>query len=317
MDIGTLKYFVQVYEDRCLTRSAQKLFITQQALSRQILNLETELGVTLFRRNSRGMSPTAMGDVLYAKALTAINSIAELENDMRARQQREHPRYRLGYSPGTLQSLGVQRVMEFLASYEDADCELSEHADIECEARVDNGTLDMAITVRPPGNNPRLRYTSIKQERLVLVSNEEHHLARQAKTRPIRLTDMVDVSLIMLDETFRLQETFMQHLHRAGISPNIHARISHDLHVAYDLVTLNKGVFVFVEGLARPLLRDGMICIPLSGTGMRWDIGLIIGHESAAHSPVLRNFVNNFRHEMRQNPKTARQIIDSGCPSFS
>ncbi|QTF09833.1 LysR family transcriptional regulator [Brenneria izadpanahii] len=316
MDIGTLKYFVQVYEDRCLTRSAQKLFITQQALSRQILNLETELGVTLFRRNSRGMSPTAMGDLLYAKALAAINSIADLENDMRARQRREHPHYRLGFSPGTLQSLGVQRVMEFLATYEDADCELSEHADIECEARVDNGLLDMAITVKP-ADNPRLRYASIKQERLVLVCNEEHRLARQAKTRPIRLTDMVDVSLIMLDETFRLQETVMQHLHRAGISPHIHTRISHDLHVAYDLVTLNKGVFVFVEGLARPMLRDGMICIPLSGTGMRWDIGLIVGHGSAAHSPVLLNFINSFRHEMRQDPKTSRQTTGSGCPSFT
>ncbi|PWC18038.1 LysR family transcriptional regulator [Brenneria roseae subsp. roseae] len=316
MDISTLKYFVQVYEDRCLTRSAQKLFISQQALSRQILNLETELGVTLFQRNSRGMSPTAMGDFLYVKAQTAINSLAALENDMRARQQHEHPCYRLGFSPGTLQSLGVQRVMEFLASYTDADCVLSEHADIECEARVDNGSLDMAITVKPV-DNQRLRYISIKQERIVLVINEEHRLARQAKTRPIRLSDMVDVSLIMLDETFRLQETIMHHLYQANISPRIHTRISHDLHVAYDLVMLNKGVFVFVEGLARPLLRDGMMCIPLPDTGMTWDIGFIICHESAAHSPVLLNFVNSFQRKMSETPETTRQTDAIGCPLFT
>ncbi|MEC5319365.1 LysR family transcriptional regulator [Brenneria populi subsp. brevivirga] len=316
MDIGTLKYFVQVYEDRCLTRSAQKLFITQQALSRQILNLETELGVTLFQRNSRGVSPTATGDFLYAKAIAAINSIAELESDIRTRQRHKHPRYRLGFSPGTLQSLDVQRVMAFLAAYQDAECELSEHADIECEALVGKGALEMAITVRP-GDNPHLFYTSIKQERIVLVSNEQHRLARLAKTRPIRLSDMADVSLIMLDETFRLQETILQHLRRTGVSPRIHTRISHDLHVAYDLVALNQGVFVFVEGLARPLLRDGMACIPLLEAGMRWDIGLIVGHESTARSPLLLNFINRFQHEMRQTPHAARRVRNSGCPSLS
>ncbi|MCL2898192.1 LysR family transcriptional regulator [Brenneria tiliae] len=315
MDIGTLKYFVQVYEDRCLTRSAQKLFISQQALSRQILNLETELGVTLFQRNSRGMAPTEMGDFLYAKALSAINSIAALESDVRTRQRHEHPRYRLGFSPGTLQILGVQRVLAFLAAYQDADCELSEHTDIECEARVDNGSLDMAITVKP-GDKPRLSYTSIKQERIVLVSNKKHRLARLAQTRPIRLADMVDVSLIMLDETFRLRETILQHLRRAGVSPRIHTHISHDLYVAYDLVTLNQGVFVFVEGLARPLLRDGMVCIPLLDSGMKWDIGMIVGHESAARSPILLNFVSRFQHEMRQDAETSRQTTGSGCPLF-
>ncbi|MEE3662448.1 LysR family transcriptional regulator [Brenneria sp. g21c3] len=315
MDIGTLKYFVQVYEDRCLTHSAQKLFISQQALSRQILNLETELGVTLFERNSRGMSPTAMGDYLYVKAMTAISSIAALESDIRTRQRHEHPRYRLGFSPGTLQSLGVQRVMAFLAAYKDADCELSEHADIDCEARVDNGSLDMAITVRP-GDNPHLRYTSIKQERIVLVSNRQHRLARLAQTRPIRLTDLIGVSLIMLDETFRLQETILQHLRQAGVTPSIHTHINHDLHVAYDLVTLNQGVFVFVEGLARPMLREDMVSIPLLDSGMRWDIGLIVGHESAARTPMLLNFVNRFQHDMRQEADTSRQTTGSVCPLF-
>ncbi|MCG8708602.1 LysR family transcriptional regulator [Brenneria sp. 4F2] len=314
MDIGTLKYFVQVYEDRCLTRSAQKLFITQQALSRQILNLETELGVTLFLRNSRGMSPTAMGDFLYAKATTAINGIAALESDIRTRQRNQRLRYRLGFSPGTLQSLGVPRVMAFLAAYHEAECELSEHADIECEARVDRGALDMALTVRPE-NNPRLRYTSIKQERIVLITNQRHRLARQAKARPIRLTDMADVSLIMLDETFRLQETILQHLHRAGIAPRIHTHISHDLRVARDLVMLNQGVFIFVEGLARPLLQEGMVSIPLLGTGMRWDIGLIAARESTTPSPTLLNFVNRFQHEMRQDPAASRWEIDSVCRS--
>lgn len=317
MDIVTLKYFVQVYEDRCLTRSAQKLFISQQALSRQILNLETELGVTLFQRNSRGMSPTAMGDYLYAKTLGVIDSISVLENDIRARQQHhEPPHYRLGFSPGTLQSLGVQRVMEFLASNKEADCELSEHSDIECEARVDNGSLDMAITVRPR-DTLRLRYISLKQERIVLVSNEQHRLARLTKTRPIRLTDMVDVSLIMLDETFRLQETILQHLHQAGVSPRIHTRISHDLHVAYDLVTLNKGVFVFVEGLARPQLRDGMMLIPIPDSGMTWDIGLITRHESTAHSPALTNFITHFQREMHKAQTTTHHAAHTGCPSFS
>lgn len=227
----------------------------------------------------------------------------------------DQTRYRLGFSPGTLQSLGVQQVMAFLSAYQDADCALSEHADIECEARVANGSLDMAIAVRPGDNSP-LSYTSIKQERIVLVSNRKHRLARLAQTRPVRLTDMLDVSLIMLDETFRLQETMLQHLRRAGVTPHIYTHISHDLHVAYDLVTLDQGVFVFVEGLARPLLREEMVSIPLTDAGMTWDIGLIVSHESASRAPPLLNFIDRFQHEMRRDREASRRKIGGAYPLF-
>ncbi|MEC5345177.1 hypothetical protein ABRZ24_21550 [Brenneria populi] len=50
---------------------------------------------------------------------------------------------------------------------------------------------------------------------------------------------------------------------------------------------------------------------------MRWDIGLIVGHKSAAPSSALLDFVNRFQHEMRQTPHAARRARNSGCPSLS
>ncbi|EHD23044.1 hypothetical protein BrE312_3694 [Brenneria sp. EniD312] len=55
---------------------------------------------------------------------------------------------------------------------------------------------------------------------------------------------------------------------------------------------------MFVEGLARPLLREDMVCIPLLDSGMKWDISLIVGHESSAFSPRLLNFVSRFQQEI-------------------
>lgn len=65
MDLGLLRYFVVVCEERNLGRAAVRLHMTQPPLTRPVRNLERELGVRLVDRSVKGVSPTPAGSVLY------------------------------------------------------------------------------------------------------------------------------------------------------------------------------------------------------------------------------------------------------------
>ena len=78
MEFYHLKTFVTVAEERHLTRAAERLFVSQPAISAHIKALEEELGLALFERTSKGMLPTAAGEALLARARRALAAVGEV-----------------------------------------------------------------------------------------------------------------------------------------------------------------------------------------------------------------------------------------------
>ena len=68
-----LEYFVRIVEEKSFTKAAEKLFISQPALSKSIRALEAELGVTLFKRDPRELSLTSEGENVYCYAVDILN----------------------------------------------------------------------------------------------------------------------------------------------------------------------------------------------------------------------------------------------------
>lgn len=79
MNIGQIRYFVSVYQAGSFSQAAKAQFITVQAVSKSIADLEHEIGHELFERRSRGVEPTAYGAVFYQKAVNALASFDELQ----------------------------------------------------------------------------------------------------------------------------------------------------------------------------------------------------------------------------------------------
>ncbi|MBR0567062.1 LysR family transcriptional regulator [Azoarcus sp. L1K30] len=78
MELYHLRTFVTVAEERHLTRAADRLFVSQPAISAHIKALEDELGLALFERTPKGMVPTAAGEALAARARHALSAVAEI-----------------------------------------------------------------------------------------------------------------------------------------------------------------------------------------------------------------------------------------------
>src|SRR4030095_8469221 len=72
MELRHLRYFVAIAEERSFTRAAERLWVAQPGLSTQIRRLESELGVQLFERHTRGVDLTAAGELFLERARTAL-----------------------------------------------------------------------------------------------------------------------------------------------------------------------------------------------------------------------------------------------------
>jgi len=80
MELRHLRYFVAVVEEQSFTKAAEKLFIAQPPLSRQIQNLEAELGIQLFERGSRPLQTTPAGQFFYQHAVKLLSNAEEVKS---------------------------------------------------------------------------------------------------------------------------------------------------------------------------------------------------------------------------------------------
>jgi DNA-binding transcriptional LysR family regulator len=77
MELRHLRYFVAIAEERSFTRAAERLWVAQPGLSTQIRRLETELGITLFTRHTRGVELTEAGELFLERARTALSAVED------------------------------------------------------------------------------------------------------------------------------------------------------------------------------------------------------------------------------------------------
>ncbi len=119
MTYKQLQVFVALVEENNFSAAAQKLNVTQPAISWQLKSLETELGVTLLERDTRGFSLTEAGIALYQNALTIVNQFALLSDHMAPFQGTETFRCRIASSSIPGEYLLPKLIKPFLDAYPD------------------------------------------------------------------------------------------------------------------------------------------------------------------------------------------------------
>ncbi|KXG78728.1 HTH-type transcriptional regulator CynR [Fervidicola ferrireducens] len=291
IDMTSLKYFVLICKNKSFSKTAEELFITQQALSKRIQKLEKQLGTQLFERTPRGVTLTETGRYVLSRAELLVKTYDEFISDVKSKIDKEKTTIKIGFAPGTLQILGVKAIIEFEQKSRDIHIEIAEFSDIDCEANVLNGTLDLALTVKPKDLSNFIYYHLIREKLIVIVNKANPLSARES----VRFEDLKNEKLILLSDTFRIQPVILEHFEKAGLVPKIYFKSSHDLKVAYDFVELNQGIFIFVDKLTHPHIEEykNIKVIPLDDPTAHWDAGFIV-KKGAKISKAAKRFMDYF-----------------------
>ncbi|GAA2430896.1 LysR substrate-binding domain-containing protein [Actinomadura vinacea] len=192
MDTHRLKYFQRVAEEGSMTRAARVLGIAQPALSRQIRLLEEDLGVTLFRRTSRGVELTDEGERLRASTAAPLRQLEVALQHLGSPLARVERGLHIGMPPTVASVLAAP----LLASLGTIFPKVSFHVTVAGTDALVEGMLKGAIdtAVINPVPDDRLFYRELLTEELVVVGGPESDLR---PNRAMRFTELVDRPLVL------------------------------------------------------------------------------------------------------------------------
>jgi LysR family transcriptional regulator, hca operon transcriptional activator len=286
MELRHLRYFVAVAEEKSITVAAtRRLRTAQPSLSRQLRELEAEVGAELMTRSARGIELTAAGKVFLDHARLAL---AQVEAAASAAQRAAHPEERtlaLGFLSGCEPDWlpGVMHVMrEELPRIE---VTISSKHSPQLADGLATGKLDAAF-LRPEERYPDLVYKVLVREPLIVILPSDHRLASQ---EAIGLQDLAGETFIgMADQAPVLRSIIEDYIRRSGVDLKPTHKVEY-LSMAMSLVASTRGV-ALLPAYARNFLTLSVISRPLAGEAP--SIDLVLGYHKANNSPLLRIFLS-------------------------
>ena len=287
MELRHLRYFVAVAEEGSVTLAAQRrLHTAQPSLSRQIRELEREVGIQLLVRSTHGVELTAAGRAFLNHARLAL---AQIEAATSAAQRAAHPEQRtlaLGFLSGW-EPEWLPAVMHVLRDeLPKIEVTISTKHSPQLAEGLATGKLDAAF-MRAEQGHPDLVYKVLTTEPLMVILSGDHPLASHEAIQPsdfvgetfIGLADQAPVVRTLVENYLRQRGIELQPVHRAEY-----------ISMLISLVASTGGLAVAPEN-TRNFLTRSVISRPFAEEVPSVD--LVLGYHRANTSPILELFLSN------------------------
>jgi DNA-binding transcriptional LysR family regulator len=148
MELRHLRYFVVVAEEQNVTRAAERLHVSQPPLSRQIHDLEQELGVELFRRTAKSLALTEAGKIFLIEARAVLLRVDKAVETVRTVAHGDRGSLRIGYAPSLTAEFLPRALRLFENDRPGVRVALHDLSSEECAQRLAARKLDLALAVR-------------------------------------------------------------------------------------------------------------------------------------------------------------------------
>jgi len=286
MELRHLRYFVAVAEEKSITVAAKRRLRTAQpSLSRQLRELETEVGAELMTRSARGIELTAAGKVFLDHARLAL---AQVEAAASAARRAAHPEQRtlaLGFLSGCEPEWLPATMHVLREELPRIEVTISSKHSPQLADGLATGKLDAAF-LRPEERYPDLVYKVLIREPLIVILPSDHRLASR---KAIGLKDLAGETFIgMADQAPVLRSIIEDYIRRSGVDLKPTHKVEY-LSMAMSLVASTRGVALLPD-YARNFLTLSVISRPLAGAAP--SIDLVLGYHKANNSPLLKTFLS-------------------------
>lgn len=304
MELRHLRYFVRVAEELNFTKAAEKLRIAQPALSRQIRDLEDEVGVDFFKRSTRGVTLTAEGKLFLAETLGLLATLEQAVERVRALTRGDYGELNVGYSPTPTTEFLNPVLTRFRKAAPGINLSLHDLAGNELIAGLRDGSLDLALMQRPLSVAAgSLIFETMRSYPICVAMAKDHPLA---KRRRLTTDDLSDHSLAVLRK--RDYGDYHELLDRVFSGKTSRPRFAMECDGASSLIAaLESSTLLAVLPQVYQMATRGRILVkPLQDCDEKLEVGLVRA-EKGDLTPATERFCEVTRAIAGESPGARNQ----------
>lgn len=285
MELRHLRYFVAVAESGGFTRAAQRLYVSQSALSEQIADLEAEIGVQLFDRSRLRASLTAPGTLFLKEARKVLAGADAAVHVARQTASGEMGEIRIGFFTGGVGAGFPRLIQRFRQSHPQVKISLHEMIPALQWKALDEGRIDIALTRRlETPQHKRLQSEVLRKDSLYAVLPKNHPLA----PGPVDVRGLAQERFVLCarDTSPSLFDKVIELCSEAGYSPEI-VNTANVWSSIVLLVQAGEGISILPANTLQELPKSGLVFCPLKQRTAQID--LVMAWSPERESTVLHH----------------------------
>jgi DNA-binding transcriptional LysR family regulator len=272
MELRQLRYFLAVGEASNFTKAAAGLRVAQPALSRQVKDLEDEIGVDLLRRSPRGVTLTAEGELFLEEVREILKLTGESVEKVRALARGKNIELRVGYEPTLTVEILLPGIVAFHKSVPRAKVMLYDLSRDELITGLQNATLELAIMGQLTGaHTAGIEFESLRTYPLCVAVAPAHPFAR---------LESIPLEMVAAEPLIGICRRGFPEYHRnlnrifapIGIKPRIAVECDGDSSLLIE-VEAGRGVALFMP-IFKLLTGERLLYRPVTGTTELASIGI-------------------------------------------
>jgi DNA-binding transcriptional LysR family regulator len=290
--IRQLRAFLAVYQLKKLSAAAQKLFVTQSAVSMLIRQLEDGLDTRLFDRTTRSLKATAAGEQMMLTVERILRDVDSLSADFRELATLERGRVTLAITPTLAGFLLPDAVRAFTEQHPGVRILVNDCAPDQFISRILGEHVDFGIgTPERPGAEVEVQ--RLMRDHLALVCREDHPLA---KARVVRWTDLAHHPVITVRPGYGVRPLIDGTAAEAGVALDVVNEVSF-LSTAIWMTAAGMGASIMPSAFARAEADPSLVIKMLSSPRVARDISIVTkrGHSLSA---AARAFIDALKRSL-------------------
>lgn len=247
--------FIRVAEFGSISGASAALDVPQSVVSRQIAQLETEVGAHLFRRTGRGVVLTEFGELVYPRVVALAREADQLSDDMQTRRGQPMGDVRCGMLPSTVPLLAGPLCEEIRRQWPQVRIHLTEGSSAQLEEWVGQGRLDLALLLRE-GDTAHAHETLLARLPLDLVVPAGHPIAQRTS---ITFEEVAGLPLVLPGEPHPLRARLAGLAREKGLSLT-QAMEADSIRLQHEIVACNGG-FAITAGVLAPQDASRLVAV--------------------------------------------------------
>ena len=272
MEFKHIEYFLKTCEYTSMSKAAEALYISQQALSRCIAGMEQELGCQLFQRTVKGISLTKEGMYLLNKFSPLVTQYHHVLDEVTEHFECQPVKLQFCCAPLIFRCIDPELLFDFQEKYKNITLEMLELSDADCDKYVEENVTRLGLLAIPENRHgEKIPYTLVKTFPLYLFVHKDNPLA---KKQSVNFSELKNENFLMLDKKSYYKNLVWHYAKKYHFEPKV-AFESSDANQLISLVNKGRGVALSLEPMYDQGVYGNLVMVPFDDKDITWSIAFI------------------------------------------